>query len=72
MIATPAPAEGRRARPRVRRAQLREAETGLITRAAFAAQHGVSEVTVRAWCRRGLAYVKICGLIYLRVESARE
>jgi hypothetical protein len=70
-MTTPAPAE-RRVRPRARRAQLPETDTGLITRDAFARQHGITKHTLGAWVRRGLPFVKICGLMYFRVETARE
>jgi phage terminase Nu1 subunit (DNA packaging protein) len=68
---TPAPAEGRRARPRARRAKLRESETGLVPRAAFAVMHGVSERTVMKWAREGLPYIRVGGLVFFRLESAR-
>ena len=68
----PVPAKGRWARPRARRARLPEAETGLMTRAAFAAQHGVSEVTVRTWVRRGLPCIRVGGLVYFRISAARQ
>lgn len=68
---TPAPAE-RRARPRARRAALPKADTGMITSDAFAAQHGITLPTLRLWMREGLPFVRICGLVFFRAESARE
>jgi hypothetical protein len=72
MTTTPAPVEGRRARPRARRALLPEAETtGLITRDRFCAEHGITRHTLRLWIGNGLPFVKIGGLIYFRVTAVR-
>ena len=72
MTTKPAPAEGRRARPRARRAELAEsAATGLVTRAALARELGITERTVMKYVERGLPFVRVGGLVYFRAESAR-
>jgi phage terminase Nu1 subunit (DNA packaging protein) len=50
---------------------LGESVTGLIQRAAFAAMHGVSERTVMRWVSEGLPYIRVCGLVFFRTETAR-
>lgn len=66
---TPAP-EGRRARPRARRAQLPEGATsGLVPRAALARELGVCERTLAKY---GLPFVRVGGLIYFRAQSIRD
>jgi hypothetical protein len=72
MTTTPAPAEGR-VRPRARRAQLPEtSSTGLMARVAFAAEHGVTDETVRRWVRDGLPCVYLGGLPFIPLADARE
>jgi hypothetical protein len=67
-LTTPAP-EGRRARPRARRAQLPEsASTGLVPRAALAKELGICERTLTKY---GLPFVRVGGLVFYRAESVR-
>ena len=71
MTNTPAP-EGRRARPRARRAQLPEsASTGLVPRAALARELGISERTLMKYAELGLPLVRVGGLVYFRAASVR-
>jgi hypothetical protein len=44
-----------------------------MTRSAFAAQHGVTDNTVRRWVREeGLPCVMLGGLPYIRIESLKR
>jgi hypothetical protein len=72
MTTTPAPADGHRALPRARRAQLPEsAATGLVPRAALARELGITERTLMTYVQQGLPVVRVGGLVYFRAESVR-